>query len=85
MATSLNGSKNGNGGERGQVATVADIVARAQGLFEDLSFTAAREWKARAPSRKVVGYMPIYVPRELIHAAGFLPLGILGGGDRHGA
>ena len=25
--------------------------------------------------------MPIYVPRELIHAAGMLPLGILGGGD----
>jgi benzoyl-CoA reductase subunit C len=70
MATSLNGSK------------VADTVARAQGLFEDLYFTAAREWKAHAPERKVIGYMPIYVPREIIHAAGFLPLGILGGGDQ---
>ena len=26
--------------------------------------------------------MPIYVPREIIHAAGFLPLGIVGGGDQ---
>jgi benzoyl-CoA reductase subunit C len=26
--------------------------------------------------------MPIYVPRELIHAAGMLPLGVLGGGDQ---
>jgi benzoyl-CoA reductase subunit C len=26
--------------------------------------------------------MPIYVPREIIHAAGMLPLGILGGGDQ---
>jgi len=60
----------------------ADIVARATGLFEDLSFTAAREWKAAQPGRKVVGYMPIYVPRELIHAGGMLPLGILGGGDQ---
>jgi benzoyl-CoA reductase subunit C len=59
-----------------------DIVARAQTLFEDLSFTAARQWKASAPGRKVIGYMPIYVPREIIHAAGFLPLGILGGGDQ---
>ena len=25
--------------------------------------------------------MPVYVPRELIHAAGMLPVGILGGGD----
>ncbi len=60
----------------------AEIVARAQSLFEDLSFTAAREWKAAEPGRKVVGYMPIYVPRELIHAGGMLPLGILGGGDQ---
>ncbi len=45
-------------------------------------FTSARAWKAAEPGRKVVGYMPIYVPRELIHAAGMLPLGILGGGDQ---
>jgi benzoyl-CoA reductase subunit C len=60
----------------------AAIVARAQDLFEDLSFSAAREWKAADPARKVIGYLPIYVPRELVHAAGFLPLGILGGGDQ---
>mgnify|MGYP001413980892 CR=1 FL=1 len=60
----------------------ADIVARANALFEDLSFTAAREWKAARPGRKVVGYMPIYIPRELVHAGGMLPLGILGGGDQ---
>jgi benzoyl-CoA reductase subunit C len=70
MATSLNGSN------------PAGPVARAQALFEDLSFTAAREWRAAELGRKVIGYMPIYVPRELIHAAGFLPLGILGGGDQ---
>jgi len=59
-----------------------EIVARANALFEDLSFAAAREWKTAMPGRKVVGYMPIYVPRELIHAADMLPLGILGGGDQ---
>jgi benzoyl-CoA reductase subunit C len=63
-------------------STTAGIVARATELFEDLSFTAARNWKAAKPGRKVIGYMPIYVPRELIHAAGMLPLGILGGGDQ---
>jgi benzoyl-CoA reductase subunit C len=70
MATSLNGSK------------TAAVVTRAQTLFDDLSFTTAREWKAAQPGRKVVGYMPIYVPREIIHAAGMLPLGIVGGGDQ---
>jgi benzoyl-CoA reductase subunit C len=47
-----------------------------------LSFAAAREWKAAKSGRKVIGYMPIYVPRELIHAADMLPLGVLGGGDQ---
>ena len=62
--------------------TITDIIARCTALFEDLHFGAAREWKRAAPDRKVVGYMPIYVPRELIHAAGMLPLGIVGGGDQ---
>ena len=61
--------------------TTAELVTRCQALFDDLSFGAAREWKAAAPGRKVVAYMPIYVPRELIHAAGMLPLGILGAGE----
>jgi benzoyl-CoA reductase subunit C len=59
----------------------APIVARCQQLFDDLDFSAARAWKAAAPGRKVVAYMPIYVPRELVHAAGMLPLGILGAGE----
>jgi benzoyl-CoA reductase subunit C len=65
-----------------KISATAEIVARANALFEDLSFTAAREWKAAKPGRKVIGYMPIYVPREIIHAGGMLPLGILGGGDQ---
>jgi len=70
MATSLNPS------------AAADIVECANALFQDLSFASARKWKAAEPGRKVVGYMPIYVPREIIHAAGMLPLGIVGGGDQ---
>ena len=59
-----------------------DIVERCQALFEDLHFNAVKEWKAAAPGRKAVGYMPIYVPREIVHAAGMLPVGIMGGGDQ---
>ena len=58
------------------------IVERCQALFDDLDFNAVKQWKAAVPGRKAIGYMPIYVPREIIHAAGFLPLGILGGGDQ---
>ena len=64
------------------MATTEQIIERCQTLFEDLNFSSARQWKTQDPDRKVVGYMPIYIPRELIHAAGMLPLGILGGGDQ---
>ena len=61
---------------------LARLVKRAQELYEDLDLKAVRAWKEAAPDRKAIGHMPIYVPRELIHAAGMLPVGILGGGDR---
>jgi benzoyl-CoA reductase subunit C len=61
---------------------VVRIVQRCEALFEDSSLEAVQRWKAAAPGRKAIGYMPIYVPRELVHAAGMLPVGVLGGGDR---
>jgi len=61
--------------------STSEIVTRCQDLYDDLRFGAARAWKAAEPGRKVIGHLPIYVPRELIHAAGMLPLGIMGGGD----
>lgn len=62
--------------------STTEIITRCEELFEDLNFTAAREWKDAEAGRKVIGYMPIYIPREIIHAAEMLPLGILGGGDQ---
>ena len=62
--------------------TTEQIINRCRALFEDLNFTAAREWKAALPGRRVIGFMPIYVPREIVHAAGMLPIGIFGGGDQ---
>jgi benzoyl-CoA reductase subunit C len=58
------------------------IVERCQDLYEDLDFTSVRAWKEAGARRKVIGHMPVYAPRELIHAAGMLPVGILGGGDQ---
>jgi benzoyl-CoA reductase subunit C len=61
---------------------LARLLQRAQELYDDLDLTAVRAWKEGAPGRKAIGYMPIYVPRELIGAARMLPVGIVGGGDR---
>jgi len=62
--------------------TTTEIIDRCQALFDDIDFTAVRNWKAADPARKVIGFMPVYVPREIIHAGGMLPVGILGGGDQ---
>jgi benzoyl-CoA reductase subunit C len=70
------------GREGDAVTDLAAIVQRAETLAEDLDLATVRAWKAAAPGRRAIGFMPIAVPRELIHAAGMLPVGILGGGDR---
>ncbi|HET8799137.1 MAG TPA: benzoyl-CoA reductase subunit C, partial [Thermoanaerobaculia bacterium] len=58
------------------------LLARAKSLADDIDLSAVKSWKAAAPGRRAVGHMPTYVPRELIHAAGMLPVGVVGGGDR---
>lgn len=59
-----------------------EIINECKAYAFDLNFTRAKNWKAEKPNRALVGYMPIYFPREIAHAAGALPVGIFGGGDR---
>jgi benzoyl-CoA reductase subunit C len=61
---------------------LAALVRRAEQLYDDMDLEFVRAWKQHRPGAKAIGHLPIYVPRELIHAAGMLPVGILGGGDR---
>jgi benzoyl-CoA reductase subunit C len=35
------------------------------------------QWKSRGDGRQAIEHMPTYVPRELIHAAGMLAVGII--------
>lgn len=58
------------------------LIAECKQHAFDLNFTRARDWKKEKEGRVVVGYMPIYFPREIIHAAGAMPVGIFGGGDK---
>jgi benzoyl-CoA reductase subunit C len=51
-------------------------------LLEDLQFTSVRQWKQSHPGGRAVAYFPVYAPCELIHAAGMLPVGVAGAGDR---
>jgi len=47
-----------------------------------LHFPSVQEWKQARPGGKVIAYFPVYAPVELIHAAGMLPVGLGGAGDR---
>lgn len=58
-----------------------ETIARAEALHVDLELASVKAWRERTGG-KVVGYMPIYVPRELIDAAGMLPVGLFGGGEQ---
>lgn len=62
--------------------TLEEILKFCEDVAFDLNFTHAKKWKEAKEGRVVVGYMPIYFPREIIHAAGGMAVGIFGGGDR---
>ena len=55
------------------------LTARATALCSDPSLPSVLEWK-RCEDGLAIGFMPVYVPRELLHAHGALPVGVLGWG-----
>ncbi len=62
--------------------TLQEIISECKELAFDLNFTFAKNWKAESKDRILVGYLPIYIPREIIHAANGLAVGTMGVGDR---
>jgi len=60
----------------------AAIVDWARSKYEDVDLRGVREWIAEGKGRRAAGHLPVYAPREIIRAAGMLPVGIYGGGDQ---
>ncbi|KEH92937.1 2-hydroxyacyl-CoA dehydratase subunit D [Clostridium botulinum] len=59
-------------------------MSRVETIINELSLIASNPRKAMEDYKKetgkgAVGIMPVYAPEELVHAAGFLPMGIWGG------
>ncbi len=61
--------------------SVSTIIDRCSELYHDLDLTYVKQWKERSNGARAIGYLPIYVPGEMIHAGGMLPVGVMGGGD----
>lgn len=59
---------------------IQEMTQQVQNLLADSDFSSVRKWKSAHPGKKVVGYFPVYVPAEIIHATGMRPVGIFGAG-----
>src|SRR5512142_1851535 len=64
------------------MTTVESLIAHYREILESVPLELATEWKKDHPEKKMVGCYPVYTPVELIHAAGMLPVGVIGAGNR---
>jgi benzoyl-CoA reductase subunit C len=60
--------------------TPDEVLDRCRELVTQPLGAVARGWKAGHAGGHAVAAYPVWAPAELIHAAGMLPLGLLGGG-----
>jgi benzoyl-CoA reductase subunit C len=60
--------------------TADRIIEQCRELSALLPGAAAERWKADHPGGRAVASYPVWAPLEVIHAAGMLPLALLGGG-----
>ena len=61
---------------------VGNTISRYREVLENSPLDLVKDWKQAHPTTKIVGCYPVYTPVELIHAAGMLPVGIIGAGNR---
>jgi benzoyl-CoA reductase subunit C len=60
--------------------TADEIIEHCRELTGQPLGAVARRWKAEHPGGRAVAVYPVWAPAEVIHAAGMLPLALLGGG-----
>lgn len=63
-----------------EATPLTTLVDRADAIYRDYSLSTVREWKARTGGL-AVGFMPIYVPCEILDAQGVLPVALMGARD----
>ncbi len=66
----------------GTQSTIQALVASCESIYYDVHLKRIASWKAEDETRKAVGYLPVYIPRELVLACGVRPVGVRGGGDQ---
>ncbi len=56
------------------------IIKKCTEIYEDMNFKYVKEWKEKTGGN-AIGILPVYFPKEILHAAGVLPVELYGGGD----
>ncbi len=64
------------------MTSIDTIVGELEARFDDIALEHVRAWKQAAPNRLAFGCLPVFAPREVLWAAGALPVFVRGGGDR---
>ena len=59
---------------------LTSLLAEVEQCNLDYRLQGVRSWKQKTGGI-AIGYMPIYIPRELLHSQSVLPVGIMGGGN----
>ena len=59
---------------------IRETARRCEEMVRDPDLAAVAGWKRAHPGGRAVGCFPVYVPAELVHAAGMLPVGVFGAG-----
>ncbi len=59
---------------------IDSIIGECRDLVAQPLGAVAEAWKTDHPGGRVVAAYPVWAPAEIIHAAGMLPLALLGGG-----
>jgi benzoyl-CoA reductase subunit C len=59
-----------------------EILESCSELAEDVTYPSVERWRSEHPGGHVVGHFQVYFPEELVHAAGMLPISIMGAGSR---
>jgi benzoyl-CoA reductase subunit C len=60
--------------------TADRIIEDCRALIDQPLAQVAERWKSGHPGGRAVAVYPVWAPAEIIHAAGMLPLALLGGG-----
>ncbi len=63
-------------------AGIEEILQSCTELCEDFTYPGVRRWQESHPGGHVIGHFQVYFPEEIVHAAGMLPVKVMGAGGQ---